>query len=144
MATTAACACASSGSISGSGLASANTTAPGFMVATSAPVSTLGADTPMNTSAPAMASLIAPVMPVLLVASATADRFGSMPGRSQCTMPAMSQAMMSDGFCSNNNRMIALPAAPTPDTTIRQSVMSLPTTRSALRSAATTTIAVPC
>ena len=40
--------------------------------------------------------------------------------------------------------MIALPAAPTPEIAIRQSLMSLPTTRSALRSAATTQIAVPC
>ena len=40
--------------------------------------------------------------------------------------------------------MIAVPAAPAPDITIRTSAMSLPTTRSALESAASTTIAVPC
>ena len=40
--------------------------------------------------------------------------------------------------------MIADPAAPTPHTTILQSAMSLPTTRSALRSAPSTTMAVPC
>ncbi len=40
--------------------------------------------------------------------------------------------------------MIALPAAPTPETTMRTSSMALPTTRSAFVSAASTTIAVPC
>ena len=40
--------------------------------------------------------------------------------------------------------MIAEPAAPTPQTTIRQSLSFLPTTPSALRSAASTTTAVPC
>jgi len=44
------------GSIWGSGLASAKTTAPGFIAATSPPSITLGADAPMNTSAPAIAS----------------------------------------------------------------------------------------
>jgi hypothetical protein len=37
-------------------LASANTTAPEFIAATSSPSITLGADTPMNTSEPAIAS----------------------------------------------------------------------------------------
>ena len=40
--------------------------------------------------------------------------------------------------------MIADPAAPTPETTNDTSAMSLPTTRSALINAASTTIAVPC
>ena len=40
--------------------------------------------------------------------------------------------------------MIAWPAAPTPVTTIRTSLNSLPTTRRALVRAASTTIAVPC
>ena len=40
--------------------------------------------------------------------------------------------------------MMAVPAAPTPETTIRTSDSDLPVTRSALRRAAATTIAVPC
>ena len=40
--------------------------------------------------------------------------------------------------------MIAVPAAPAPETTIWTSPTSLPTTRSALVSAASTQIAVPC
>ena len=67
-----------------------------------------------------------------------------MPSRSAWTIPRMSTATMSAGCCSSSSRMIALPAAPTPETTILQSRTSLPTTRSALRSAATTQIAVPC
>ena len=39
---------------------------------------------------------------------------------------------------------MAFPAAPTPDTTMRTSSSRFPTTRSALVSAASTTIAVPC
>jgi hypothetical protein len=38
----------------------------------------------------------------------------------------------------------AIPAAPAPETTTRRSASSRPTTRAALRSAARTTIAVPC
>ena len=44
----------------------------------------------------------------------------------------------------SSSRMIADPAAPTPETTNDTSAMSLSTTRSALISAASTTIAVPC
>ena len=40
--------------------------------------------------------------------------------------------------------MIAVPAAPAPETTTRTFARSLPTTRSALVSAASTQIAVPC
>ena len=40
--------------------------------------------------------------------------------------------------------MIAVPAAPAPETTTRTEARSLPTTRSALVSAASTQIAVPC
>ena len=43
-----------------------------------------------------------------------------------------------------SSRMMAWPAAPTPDTTTETSCSRLPTTRSALVSAASTTIAVPC
>ncbi len=43
-----------------------------------------------------------------------------------------------------SSRRIAVPAAPAPDITIRTSLRSLPTTRSAFVSAASTTIAVPC
>ena len=52
VATIAACSRASRGSISGSGLASANTIASGAIAAMSSPVSRFGALTPMNTSAP--------------------------------------------------------------------------------------------
>jgi len=52
VATTAACLRASRGSTSGSGLASAKTTASWFIPAMSSPVSRFGALTPMNTSAP--------------------------------------------------------------------------------------------
>ena len=62
MATTAAPpALASSGKISGVGLAQAKMTAPAFMVCTISLVTTPGADTPMNTSAPASTSAREPV-----------------------------------------------------------------------------------
>ncbi len=109
----------------------------------SAPIR-FGADTPMNTSAPTMASCSVPVRPSALVCSATQRRLSSRLSRPVCTTPSMSTAITSAGFFCSSSRMMAEPAAPVPHTTIRQSCIFLPTTRSALRSAAITTMAVPC
>ena len=67
-----------------------------------------------------------------------------MSGRPGCTIPSTSTASTSPGLSRPSSRMIADPAAPTPHTTTRQSDSRLPTTRSALRSAPSTTTAVPC
>ena len=62
----------------------------------------------------------------------------------RCRAPCRSYAMMSPTPWRSSSFMIAVPAAPAPETTTRTSARCLPTTRSALVSAASTQIAVPC
>ena len=142
--TTAACCAATAGSTSGSGLASANTIGSSVIVASSAAPNRFGALTPMNTSAPFSASASEPVFRSRLVCAAIATRWSSRPGRSGCTIPSTSTAITSAVRSEDSSRMIADPAAPTPHTTTRTSANRFPTTRNALRSAPSTTTAVPC
>ena len=58
--------------------------------------------------------------------------------------PVRSHATMRDTPTRLSSRAMAMPAAPAPLIVTRIAVISLPTTRKALRSAARTTIAVPC
>ena len=65
----------------------------------------------------------------------------TLPG---CTAPFRSQPTMFLAPCACSSLMMAVPAAPTPETTIRTCDRDFPVTRSAFRRAAATTIAVPC
>jgi len=134
----------SSGRTSGSGLAIANTIACGAIEPTAAALTAPGPDTPISTSAPANTSSAMPRTPSGLVRTANAALSGSSPGRSAYRTPSMSQTTTRDTPCAKIIRVQATPAAPAPTTTTLTSAASLPTTRSALTSAARTTIAVPC
>ena len=114
------------------------------MVAMSSPVSRLGADTPMNTSAPASASTSEPVTLSSLVCSASQASSPVSPSRPRWTTPSMSATTTCAAPAASSSLMIAVPAAPAPDMTIRTSAIRLSTTRRALKSAASTTMAVPC
>ena len=95
------------------------------MEATSLSVNTFGALTPMNTSAPCIASEIFPVNPGV-------------------TQPLISKATI---FCAPllvKSLEIAVPAAPAPLITIVISLIFLFTNFSELVKAANTTMAVPC
>ena len=70
---------ASSGKISGVGLAQAKTIASFAMVFTISVVSTPGAETPMNTSAPRTISGKSPLQPLGLVTSAISSLTGFIP-----------------------------------------------------------------
>ena len=85
-----------------------------------------------------------PEMPRGFVIDAVQNRDSSRPGRSARTTPSMSATTTSFAPAASSSLSTAVPAAPAPDSTIRTVARSLPTTLSALVSAATTTIAVPC
>ena len=122
MATTAACWRATPGSISGTGLASAKTMAPSAIAATSSPSMTLGADTPMNTSAPSIASLQRPGQAApgwWRRRPSAATRAG--PGGRGGRRPRRPRRRRRCAPASSSSRRIAVPAAPAPDITIRTS-----------------------
>ena len=144
MATMAAWRPAAMGSTSGVGLAMAKTIASSAIVAMSSPVRMLPEETPMSTSAPASASLSDPWKPRGLVFCASQLRWGLASSRKGPRAPLRPQPMTSVAPWSMRRRMIAEPAAPTPETTIRASSMRLPTSLRALMSAERVTIAVPC
>ena len=103
----------------------------------------------MKTSAPTTASLRVPVTPSGLVLSAIqrSGESGSASTRSvrpACTTPWMSATTACRTPAAISSLRMAVPAAPAPDITTRTSSIFLPTTRSALVSAASTTMAVPC
>ena len=79
-----------------------------------------------------------------LVRSASAARSGSRSGRPLYSAPLLLHTMTFVALSARTMFAHAIPAAPTPVMTIRTSSTRLPTTRSALSSAARTTIAVPC
>ena len=67
-----------------------------------------------------------------------------MPSLPRYTAPLMSQEITFRAPALSSSLSTAVPAAPAPAMTILTSDSSLPTTRSALVSAASTTMAVPC
>ena len=79
-----------------------------------------------------------------LVFSTSQRRMSDEPSGASYTAPLLSQPMIMVAPCRFSSRMIADPAAPTPEMTNLTLEMSLRTTRNALISAASTTIAVPC
>ena len=132
------------GSISGSGLASAKTIEPAAIEATSASFNTLGALTPIKISAPAIASWIEPLKLSLLEFSINQSRIASSDLESFEITPSLSKAMMLVAPLRTRRRAIAVPAAPAPLMMIFTFEISFLTSLSALRSAALTTMAVPC
>ena len=105
---------------------------------------TFGALTPMKTSAPCTASRSVPVSSRGLVRSARERFAGERAASFRLRMPSRSQTTMSRAPAASSNDTIAEPAAPPPLTAMWRSSMRFPTHRKALRSAARTTIAVPC
>jgi hypothetical protein len=143
VATTEAYRWATSGWISGSGLAMAKTNAPLAMVAT-ASSGTVPPLTPTKTSAPASAAASGPLSPPGLVIRAS-SRFTSVrSARSWDTTPLRSQTTTSRTPAPSRILAMATPAAPAPEITTRRPVMSRPVSRAALVSAASVTTAVPC
>ncbi len=76
--------------------------------------------------------------------SATQRRLSFIPGRPGYSAPWSSQTTTSEAPEASSSRSTAVPAAPAPDIAMRTAPSFLPTTRSALVSAASTTMAVPC
>ncbi len=99
---------------------------------------------PRNTSAPASASSSEPVRPDRLVSRRGPPSPAVRPARSGM----QDAARVGDGDVTDarrqQDRVHATPAAPAPETTTRSWPRLRPVTRAALRSAASTTIAVPC
>ncbi len=98
----------------------------------------------MNTSAPTSASCKDPVRPAGFVASASDRLAGASRGSDGARMPSRSHTRIDVTPAASSSVTIAVPAAPPPATTTRADASGLPTQRSALVSAARTTIAVPC
>ena len=136
---------ASSGRISGLGLAMANTMASGAMVTAISRVSAPATEVPMNTSAPLMASASVPDSFSSLVISASHSLWSASPaGRPGTRMPCSSTAMMCLAPAVCSILMMAVPAAPGPFWTILTSSIRLPTTLRAFSTPANTMMAVPC
>ena len=122
---------ASSGNISGVGLAQANITASRAMVFT-----------PMNTSAPRTASASVPLIPRGFVTAAISALTALSPSRPAYIVPRRSQSVMSSYPALSKSRAMEIAAAPAPFITMR--AVSFPTTFSAFVSPASTMTAVPC
>jgi hypothetical protein len=134
---------ASSGVISGSGLAMAKMTGSRAMEATMAGVTAPFALTPRNTSAPRMASSSVRNS----VSTAWADFHWFMPSVRPCQMtPLVSQTRQFSPRAPIDLRssMQAMPAAPAPFRTMRTSSMRFSVRCSALISPAAQMTAVPC
>ncbi|CAB4703917.1 unannotated protein [freshwater metagenome] len=104
----------------------------------------LAALTPMNISAPAKLSARVPVMLFGLQLSINHWRIGSVVLVDLLITPFVSKATIFVAPLSMSKRAIAVPAAPAPLIIIRQSARFFFTSLSEFRSAASTTIAVPC
>ena len=145
MATTAAYLSASAGSTSGSGLARAKTTGLGAMVGIHSGSRMPGARHADEDVGVDEHLVQRPGRPArvgdggqLGVGRRTATR------RRPTRAPSRSTTTTSVAPAASSSVTIAVPAAPAPETTIRTSASSFSTQRSALVSAASTTIAVPC
>src|SRR5690606_27123309 len=143
VATTAAYCAATSGWTSGSGLDSANTIGSSAIVFSSIS-SIVAPDRPMNTSAPSIASGHPPLSPALLGDHASSCCTGVSPSRPPWMLPRESSTVMSPAPADSRIFAQATPAAPAPEITTRCLPRSRPSTWLAPRSAASTTIAVPC
>ena len=103
-----------------------------------------GALTPTKTSAPTSTSCREPVARRGLVAAASSRWAGERVVSSADRAPSRSTTTTSRAPAASSRVTIAVPAAPAPETTMRTSGSVFFTQRSALVSAARTTIAVPC
>ncbi len=143
VATTAAYLWATSGWISGFGLAIAKISAF-FAIFATADSGTVPPETPMKTSAPSRAASNGPASPALFVNDASSRLTSVRSSRSRETMPLRSHTATSPMPASTRILAIATPAAPAPEITARSSPSVRPVRRAALRSAARVTTAVPC
>ena len=134
---------ASSGSISGTGFAMGKTTASFAMDRIMSWDTIWGALTPTNTSAPLRASAKVPLNRSGLVMAVIWAWAGFISAPSH-RMPQRSTIFRCFTPRSIRCLPMAMPADPAPLTTILISSIRLPTTRRALRTAAPTTMAVPC
>ena len=150
--TAAPAALASSGMISGIGLAMAKMNGSGFMVRTMAWVTQLALLTPTNTSAPTRASAKDPFLQPGLV-NVAKDRLAGrvlISGRSGDKIPVRSQmntcltASVSGYPWPNRSSAMAVPAAPAPLITTVRSDRRLPVSFAAFIRAASRVMDVPC
>ena len=135
---------ATSGMISGTGLAMAKTAASGAMAATISPVTMFGADTPTKTSAPLSASASVPSTSSRFVHCSISRWASVAPSVRELMMPLISQSTRCLIPQRSSSFDMAMPAEPAPFTTTRTSSRRLPVRRSALMTPQSTTIAVPC
>ena len=134
---------ASSGMISGVGLAMAKTI-PLFMVETISLVTSPGRDTPMNASAPFNASASLPCSCAKLLTWEISSCPAFKPSSPSQMMPLMSHMITLPKPMLMRCLPIAMPAAPAPLMTMRILPISFLVTFMALIRAAATTMAVPC
>ena len=132
------------GMISGTGFDIANTIASLFIVSTICSVTMPGADTPISTSAPSMASFRVPARLFLFVVLHISIFAGLRSVLSFEIMPLLSQRMMSPAPRFMSIFVTAMPAAPAPQMVIFMSSMFFLVIFKALMRPAATTIAVPC
>ena len=134
---------ASSGMISGTGLAMGNTM-PQRMVRTISAVTRPGRDTPMKASAPLRASARVPCSCARLEMWEISSWPGLSPGSPAQMTPLMSHITTLPKPIRMSSFPMAMPAAPAPLMTILTLPISFPVTLMALSRAAATTMAVPC
>src|SRR5215218_7956606 len=122
----------------------AKTIASRAIVRTASGETAPGPLTPSSTSARASRSFAIPRRLSRLVRAASAACEASSSGSPSTSTPCRSQTITSPTPCASMISVQATPAAPAPTTTTVMSSTRLPTIRSELSSAASTTIAVPC
>jgi len=136
---------AASASISGSGVASANTI--GFLAIDRIidGVTLRAADRPTNRSAPSRASATDPRLPSGFRSRAAASLKRFIPSaRPSSTIPWRSHRVISGRPALRRKRATLMPAPPAPVMTARSCPISLPTTLRALRRAPRTVEQAPC
>ena len=139
---------ASSGMISGVGLAIAKTSELSFIEATSAIVTSPGPASPRNRSAPTITSDVCGMLPSAWLwcpDQPAASRFqGFRSSRSIVSSPLESISEMSSQPIKRRIEEQAIPLAPAPSTTTRRSLKSRLVSLIALITPASATTAVPC
>ena len=143
--TAAPAALASSGIISGTGLAMGKRMGSPAIERTISAVSSPGAETPTKRSAPTSASFSPPrTVGRVRSASSARARFSARSLRPGYTTPAISQRTALRRPMLHRSLKMAVPAAPAPEKTAEISSILFPVSFSAFIRAAATTMAVPC
>ena len=115
-----------------------------FMLRTISVVTVPGADTPMNTSAPARASAKEPGFFSRFVTRAISSLIQFRPSRPAYMAPFRSHMVICLYPAESSSFTIEIAAAPAPEVTTRTSSFFFPTTFRALVSPARVIMAVPC